>query len=147
MEEKISRVNNKETQSINKKQEEIMDAMLFCNSIVFPMVLKAAIELDIFGIIAKAGPGAYISASEVASQLPTSNPSAPSILDRMLRFLASHSMLSYSFRTLEDGQIEKLYGLTPAFQHFHDSNGESYLSDLLALSSHPTALQVRYTDN
>lgn len=108
----IARIEEKMS-SINKDNEECIDAMLFRNSNLFPMVFKAAIELDLFSIIAKAGPGAHISAAKVASQLPTNNPSASSMLDRVLRFLASHSVLAYSLRTLEDGRTEKLYGLTP----------------------------------
>ncbi|KAJ0102642.1 hypothetical protein Patl1_04824 [Pistacia atlantica] len=130
--------------SINKDNEECIDAMLFRNSHLFPMVFKAAIELDLFSIIAKAGPGAHISAAEVASQLPTNSPSAPSMLDRVLRFLASHSVITYSLRTLEDGRTEKLYGLTPASQLFVGNNDEdeSLWSDLLALPYHPAVQQV-----
>ncbi|KAJ0045132.1 hypothetical protein Pint_04715 [Pistacia integerrima] len=130
--------------SINKDNEECIDAMLFRNSHLFPMVFKAAIELDLFSIIAKAGPGAHISAAEVASQLPTNSPSAPSMLDRVLRFLASHSVINYSLRTLEDGRTEKLYGLTPASQLFVGNNDEdeSLWSDLLALPYHPAVQQV-----
>ncbi|XP_031253936.1 caffeic acid 3-O-methyltransferase-like [Pistacia vera] len=117
-------IDNKETLSINKANEVFVDAMLFYNSIVFPMVLKAAIELNLFKIIAKADPGAHISASKVASQLPSNSPSTPSMLDRVLYFLASHSMLSDSLRTLEDSRIEKLYALTAASQLFVNNNDE-----------------------
>ncbi|KAL8127678.1 hypothetical protein AgCh_014547 [Apium graveolens] len=57
------------------------------------MVLKAAIELDLLEIIAKAGPDAYVTPNEVASMLPTSNLDAPIMIDRILRVLASYSIL------------------------------------------------------
>ncbi|KAL5539571.1 hypothetical protein UlMin_045724 [Ulmus minor] len=80
---------------------------------VLPMVLKAAIELDLLEIIAKAGPGSFLSPTDIASQLPTKNPDGPVMLDRMLRFLACHSILNHSLRTLHDGKVERLYGLGP----------------------------------
>nr|POE53074.1 caffeic acid 3-o-methyltransferase [Quercus suber] len=92
--------------------------MLFSSTQLFPWVLNAAIELNLFGIIAEAGPAACMTPSEIASQLPTHDSDAPSRLDRMLRLLASHSVLTCSFRTLEDGKVERLYGLTPACHFF-----------------------------
>ncbi|KAJ0014137.1 hypothetical protein Pint_20456 [Pistacia integerrima] len=84
------------------------------------MVLKVAIELNLFKIIAKASPSAHIS----VETLPSSRPSTPSMLDHVLYFLASHSMLSYSLRTLEEGRIEKLYAFTLASQLFVNNNDE-----------------------
>ncbi|KAF7136594.1 hypothetical protein RHSIM_Rhsim08G0116400 [Rhododendron simsii] len=77
-------------------------AMQVIRSSVLPFVLKAVIELEVLDIIAKEGPGAQLSASEIASRLPPSaaasgrNPDAPEMLDQMLRFLASHSILTCS---------------------------------------------------
>ncbi|KAE8673007.1 Caffeic acid 3-O-methyltransferase 1 [Hibiscus syriacus] len=78
-----------------------------------PMILKSAIELDLLEILAKAGPGALLSAKEVASRLPSSNPDAPFMLDRMFRLLSSYSFLTCSLRTLPGGEVERLYGLGP----------------------------------
>lgn len=94
-------------------EEANLFAMQLASASVLPMVLKSAIELDLLEIIAKAGPGAYLSPAEIASQLPTKNPDAPVIVDRILRLLASYSVLTYSLRTLPDGKIERLYGTAP----------------------------------
>ncbi|KAF2323703.1 hypothetical protein GH714_036652 [Hevea brasiliensis] len=130
--------------SIESYQEEeaCLDAMIFSSSRVFPLVLRTAIELNLFDIIAKAGPGAYVSASEIAAQLPTSNPEAPSMLDRMLRLFATHSLLSYSSRTLEDGRIEKLYGLTPACKFFLGTVEEGSFAPFSAFAYHRATLEV-----
>lgn len=83
----------------NKGEEDNYSyAMELASSSVLPMVLMAAVELKVLDIIAKAGPGAQLSPSEIASQLPaaTRNPDAPEMLDRMLRLLASHSILTCS---------------------------------------------------
>ncbi|GAB4826099.1 Caffeic acid 3-O-methyltransferase [Ancistrocladus abbreviatus] len=88
-------------------------AMTLTSGSVPPMVLKAVVELDVLEIIKKAGPDVYLSSAEIAAQLPTSNPDSAVMLDRMLRLLASYSVLNYSLRTLPDGRIERLYGLAP----------------------------------
>lgn len=94
-------------------EEANLFAMQLASASVLPMVLKAAIELDLLEIMAKAGPGAFLSPNDLASQLPTKNPEAPVMLDRMLRLLASYSILTCSLRTLPDGKVERLYGLGP----------------------------------
>lgn len=94
-------------------EEANLFAMQLASASVLPMVLKAAIELDLLEIMAKSGPGVFLSPTDIASQLPTKNPDAPVMLDRMLRLLASYSILTYSLRTLADGKVERLYGLGP----------------------------------
>ncbi|XP_009352092.2 caffeic acid 3-O-methyltransferase-like [Pyrus x bretschneideri] len=94
-------------------EEASLFAMQLASVSVLPMVLKAAIELDLLEIMAKAGPGVFVSPADLSSQLPTKNPDAPVMLDRMLRLLASYSILTYSLRTLQDGKVERLYGLGP----------------------------------
>lgn len=94
-------------------EEANLFAMQLASASVLPMVLKAAIELDLLEIMAKAGPGAFLSPGEVAAQLPTQNPEAPVMLDRIFRLLASYSVLTCTLRDLPDGKVERLYGLAP----------------------------------
>ncbi|GAB4858622.1 Caffeic acid 3-O-methyltransferase [Ancistrocladus abbreviatus] len=86
-------------------------AMTQTSGSVPPMVLKAVIELGVLEIIKKGGPGAHLSSAEIADQLPTHNPDAAVMLDRMLRLLSSYSVLTHSLRTLPDSRVEGLYGL------------------------------------
>ncbi|XP_010061962.2 caffeic acid 3-O-methyltransferase [Eucalyptus grandis] len=88
-------------------------AMQLATASVLPAVLTAAIELDLLEIMARAGPGAYLTPGEVASQLPTQNPDAPVMLDRIFRLLASYSVLTCTLRDLPEGKVERLYGLAP----------------------------------
>nr|POE55165.1 caffeic acid 3-o-methyltransferase 1 [Quercus suber] len=92
----------------------------------------SAFELNLFGIIAREGPVACITTSEIASQLPTkdSDSDTPSRLDRMLRVLVSHSLLTCSIHTLEDGRVERLYGLTPTSYFFVEKDDGSSLASL-----------------
>ncbi|KAF5743429.1 putative caffeic acid O-methyltransferase [Tripterygium wilfordii] len=94
-------------------EEANLFAMQLTSASVLPMVLKSALELDLLEIINKAGPGAYLSPADIASHLPTNNPDAPVMLDRILRLLASYSILTCSLRTLPDGKVDRLYGLAP----------------------------------
>lgn len=98
-------------------------AMQLAGASVVPMALKAAIELDLLEIMARAGPGAYLSTAQIASHLPTQNPDAPTMLDRLLRLLASYSVLTCSLVTRDDGRTERLYGLAPVCK-FLTRNGD-----------------------
>nr|QAX90936.1 caffeic acid O-methyltransferase [Catalpa bungei]QAX90959.1 caffeic acid O-methyltransferase [Catalpa bungei] len=46
--------------------------------------------------------------------LPTTNPDAADMIDRILRLLASHSVLICSLKQLPDGGVERRYSLAPA---------------------------------
>ncbi|OMO82366.1 O-methyltransferase, family 2 [Corchorus olitorius] len=80
---------------------------------VLPMALKTAVEIGLLEIIAKAGPGAQLSASDIAAQMPTKNQAAPIMVDRIARLLASHGVLRCSVVGLE-----RLYSLSPVAYYF-----------------------------
>ncbi|KAK8502708.1 hypothetical protein V6N13_046828 [Hibiscus sabdariffa] len=121
-------------------------AMQLISSSVVPMALQAAIELGVLEIIQRAGPDAMLSPSQIASQLPCqSNPKAPTVLDRILRLLASHSILTFSLVTnLKDGQVERLYGLAPVAKYFIRSPSGGSLSPLLDLYQDKVTLDSWY---
>ncbi|RVW23690.1 (S)-scoulerine 9-O-methyltransferase [Vitis vinifera] len=84
--------------------------------IAVQMALKAAMELNVFNIIANAGPNAQLSCVEIVSKIPTTNPNAAVALDRILRTLTFNSILTASLRPCKDGTTikqERTYGLTP----------------------------------
>ncbi|XP_042944626.1 (S)-scoulerine 9-O-methyltransferase-like [Carya illinoinensis] len=85
--------------------------------VTIQMVLRATIELNVFNIIADVGPDAYLSAAEITSKIPTTDPnSAAYTLERILRFLGAQSILSRSQKPLgnngENARHEWTYGLT-----------------------------------
>ena len=120
-------------------EEANLFAMQLASASVLPMVLKSAIELDLLEVMAKAGPGAFLSPKEVASQLPTKNPDAPVMLDRILRLLASYSILTCSLRTLPDGKVERLYGLGPVCK-FLTKNDDGVTLSALSLMNQDKVL-------
>ncbi|XP_047337522.1 caffeic acid 3-O-methyltransferase-like [Impatiens glandulifera] len=99
--------------SNNENEEAFLFAMQLASASVLPMVLKSAIELDLLEIIAKAGPGAYVSPTELAVELPTKNPGAAVMLDRILRLLTSYSVLDCKLKEITGGGVERLYALAP----------------------------------
>ncbi|CAA7048915.1 unnamed protein product [Microthlaspi erraticum] len=119
---------------ISSDEEASLYAMQLGSSSVLPMVLKSAIELDLLEIMAKNGgfSGAQMSPSELASHLPTKNPDAHLMLDRILRLLASHAILTCSVRKLPDGGAERLYGLDTVCKYLtNNEDGVSLATHVL----------------
>ncbi|GAU19816.1 hypothetical protein TSUD_170410 [Trifolium subterraneum] len=129
------------TQQIDDSNDTLL-AMVLGANLVFPAVLNAAIELNLFEIIDKESSldnGGFMSSFEIASKLPTQHSDLPNRLDRMLRLLATHSLLSISNRANDDdGSLVRVYGLTPSGKYF--VNGENdcgYLGSMASYLSHP----------
>ncbi|WJX75276.1 hypothetical protein P8452_58825 [Trifolium repens] len=140
--------NEKDNHAVETLNPQIDDnndtllAMVLGANLVFPAVLNAAIELNLFEIIAKENSldnGGFLSAFEIASKLPTQHSDLPNRLERMLRLLASHSLLSVSNRTNDDdGSLVRVYGLTPSGKYFvNDENDTGYLGSMASYLSHP----------
>ncbi|RZB44440.1 isoliquiritigenin 2'-O-methyltransferase-like isoform X2 [Glycine soja] len=120
-----------------------LSAMLLSTNLVYPAVLNAAIELNLFEIIAKATPaGSFMSSHEIASKLPTQHPDQPNRLDRMLRLLASYSVLTTSTRTTHHGATETVYGLSQVGQYFVPDGTRGYLASFTTFVCYPPLLQV-----
>ncbi|PHT53547.1 hypothetical protein CQW23_08009 [Capsicum baccatum] len=135
--------------SINQSQTGIEDedfgfALQLASASVLPMVLKSAIELDILEIMAKAGPGAFISPSELAAQLPTKNPHASVMLDRMLRILAAYSVFHCTLRTLPDGRVERLYSLAPVCKFLTKNADGASVAPLLLMNHDKVLMESWY---
>ncbi|KAL0009031.1 hypothetical protein SO802_010533 [Lithocarpus litseifolius] len=120
----------------NLKQEEEESfpyAMQLVNSCALPMALQSTIELGVFDILAKAGPGAKLSPSQIVAQMPTKNPEATVMLDRILSMLASHSVLGCSVVADEFGSYQRLYSLSSVSKHFVRNEDGVSLGPLMAL--------------
>ncbi|XP_038726207.1 caffeic acid 3-O-methyltransferase-like [Tripterygium wilfordii] len=119
------------------EDEHFSYAMELVNSSVLPMALYAAIELEVFEILAKAGKGARLSSSEIAKQMPTKNPDAPMMIERILNLLASHSVVACYVdddgHGSGSGLFRRLYGLTPVTKYFVKNEDGVSLGRLMAL--------------
>ncbi|CAN4085619.1 unnamed protein product [Withania somnifera] len=126
------------------EDEDFLYAMTLGSASVLPMVLKSAIELDLLEIMAKAGPGAFISPSELAAQLPTKNPEAPIMLDRMLRLLATYAILNCTLRNLPDGNVERLYSLAPVCKFLTKNADGVSVAPLLLMNQDKVLMESWY---
>ncbi|KAL0913176.1 hypothetical protein M5K25_016615 [Dendrobium thyrsiflorum] len=113
---------------------------LVCLS-AFPLTLKAAIELKLLETISLAGPGAQLSPSEIASRLPfISNPQAPVMLDRILRLLASYSILTCSLSP----SGERRYGAAPVCKFLTPNADGDSIAPLVLLGNAKVFMESRY---
>lgn len=101
-------------------QEAFLTAMQIMNSSTVHGVLTALSELNVFDIIVqKAGYDGYLHPDEIASNLPTKNPEASDMLDRMLRLLASHSIIKCKLvNNSGNALLTRSYGLTSISRYF-----------------------------
>ncbi|MED6120810.1 hypothetical protein PIB30_024376 [Stylosanthes scabra] len=123
------------------EDDACMYALLLSSLQVFPFILNAAIDLNLFEIFSELAPnGEYLSVSEIASKLPThvQHPQLHNRLDRILRVLASFSVLNSSSVHINNedeggfGRVERLYSLTHAAKYFlkNQTHNLAFLSNL-----------------
>ncbi|KAK9270315.1 hypothetical protein L1049_025893 [Liquidambar formosana] len=121
------------SQAVEKEEEVGKLAIRLANTVILPMAIKSALELNILDIISAAGDGAFLSPSDISAQLPTNNPAAPVLLDRLLRLLASHSILKCSLQTGDHGHVERLYGMAPVSKFLTRNQDGGSVGPLLLL--------------
>ncbi|XP_059640217.1 caffeic acid 3-O-methyltransferase-like isoform X2 [Cornus florida] len=133
-------------------------AMQLVSASVLPMVLKAAIELGLLEIMERAGPGALLSPFDIASQLPTANnsPEVPIVLDRILRLLASYSILTCSLNIVNSNhdidksdhhhhlEVHRLYGLAPVSKYFIPNKDGASLAPLFGVMQDKVMIDMWY---
>lgn len=111
---------------------------------ILGMVTTAAIQLDLFEIMAKAstvngtspfGDDAIrLSSNDIVAHLPTQNPTASAMLERILQFLAAKSILNRTVVAGEDGKQKSLFGLTSICKYYiSDQDGVSLAPTLVML--------------
>ncbi|XP_010687941.2 cathecol O-methyltransferase 1 [Beta vulgaris subsp. vulgaris] len=120
-------------------EEEIEEnygyAFQIAQSMALPMVMHTIVELDVLGIIARGGPGCELLASEIVASLPeVRNPSAASMLDRMLWLLATYKVVTCSIVKSEDGGVKRKYGLAPVAKYFVPNEDGVSLAPLMSLN-------------
>ncbi|KAL0889146.1 hypothetical protein Bca101_013129 [Brassica carinata] len=131
---------------LTKEEKEVDEKMVslqaesIVNTMAFPMVLKAALELGVIDTVAAVGNGAWLSPFEISCSLPTkpTNPEAPMLLDRMLRLLVSHSILKCRMVESKSNdrtrKMEYVYAAEPVCKYFlKDSDGSGSLASLFML--------------
>lgn len=134
-------------QKMVAEEESFNYAMQLVNSTVLPMAMQSAIELGVFDIIDKAGVGAKLSAKDIAEQLSCKNPDAATMLDRVLRLLASHSIIDCTVIDDEKGHpphLQRLYSMAPVTKYFAWNGGGGSLGPLMVLTQDKAILDSWY---
>ncbi|GAV71963.1 Methyltransf_2 domain-containing protein/Dimerisation domain-containing protein [Cephalotus follicularis] len=135
---------NPMTQDHDQEQEGGTLAIRLAHLVALPMVLKSALELNLIDTIFTAGDGAFLSPSELASQLSTKNPDAPVLLDRMLRRLASYDILKCSLRAGENGEVERSYGAGPLCKFLAKNQDGGSVADFFLLHHDKVLMESWY---
>jgi caffeic acid 3-O-methyltransferase len=105
-----------------KEENTFPYAMQVATSTVLPMALRSAIELGVFEILA-----------QIVQQMPTKNPDAPMMLDRILRMLATHSLLDCSVVADDSVSFQRLYSLSLMSKNFVSNEDGVSLGPFMAL--------------
>ncbi|XP_009335248.2 caffeic acid 3-O-methyltransferase-like [Pyrus x bretschneideri] len=117
-----------------KEEDSYCHALQLVVSSVLSFSMQSAIELGVFDIIAKEGPNAKLSSSEIAAHIGTTTPDGPMMLDRLLAVLASNSVLDC---TVVNGKLDKcfrrLYSLTPVSKYFVTNEDGVSLAPVLTM--------------
>lgn len=101
-----------------------------CN--MFPMALGAAVQLDLFEILAVAGDHGVVglSLSDIISRLPTTANGSALVLHSIIRLLVSHFLLTCSTNVvleINGAATEPRYGISRAGKFFvKDESGVSF---------------------
>lgn len=121
-----------------------LHGMHLSSLITFPMALRAAINLNVFQIIADSGPESLLSPSEIVSKMPTTNPQAAATLDRLLRVLAANNVLTMSRRSSKASNIECVYGLTSGSRSLVKGEDGVSMAPLVLLCTDRTMVESCY---
>ncbi|KAL5540008.1 hypothetical protein UlMin_043963 [Ulmus minor] len=92
-------------------EEANLFALKLASASVLPMVLKVAIELELLEIIAKAGPGSFLSPTNIASQLPTKTRMyhlKDAVLDGGIPFNKAYGMTAFEYHGT-DPKFNKIF--------------------------------------
>ncbi|RRT38431.1 hypothetical protein B296_00049412, partial [Ensete ventricosum] len=107
-------------------EEACMYAVELASGPIMPMTVGAAAELGIFEILVKAGPTPKLSAADIAAQMPTQNPQAAVMVDRILRLLAAYNVVRCTVETGADGRPLGKYGPAPVCKYLAKNEDGAY---------------------
>ncbi|KAL2939677.1 Caffeic acid 3-O-methyltransferase 1 [Bienertia sinuspersici] len=83
------------------------------NSIALPMVMKVTTNMGVLQLIHDHASPSGLSTAEIANHINSPNPNAPDMLDRMLRLLATFSVVRCTTISTVDGGLERRYSPSP----------------------------------
>ncbi|BFG20467.1 hypothetical protein CerSpe_067410 [Prunus speciosa] len=144
---KINHVETEDEITKEEEEESFCYAMQLVGSSALSISLQSAIELGVFGIIAREGPGAKLSSSEIAAKIGTKNSEAPMMMDRILRLLTSHSVLHCSLVAANEDEngasdFQRVYSLGPVSKYFVNDEEGGSLVPMVALGQAKVVMEA-----
>ncbi|BBN19063.1 protein MpOMT22 [Marchantia polymorpha subsp. ruderalis] len=131
-------------QNIGEDEAGMLQALQMSVMVTLPFSLKAAINLGVPKILVDAGPGAELTAEEIATSIAkVSNCCAdPKNLDRILRILASHNVVTeiVSKDAKDSDSAQRSYGPTSTLKYFTDNEDGVSLAPFLSVAIDPVFL-------
>ncbi|OAE21660.1 hypothetical protein AXG93_4170s1010 [Marchantia polymorpha subsp. ruderalis] len=129
-------------QNFGDDEAGMLQALQMSVMVTLPFTLKAAINLGVPKILVDAGPGAELTAEEIATSIAkVSNCCAdPKNLDRILRILASHNVVTENVSKDANDSAQRSYGPTSTLKYFTDNEDGVSLAPLLLVTSEPVLL-------
>ncbi|PTQ45205.1 hypothetical protein MARPO_0015s0024 [Marchantia polymorpha] len=128
-------------QNFGDDEAGMLQALQMSVMVTLPFTLKAAINLGVPKILVDAGPGAELTAEEIATSIAkVSNCCAdPKNLDRILRVLASNNIVTeiVSKNGNDSDCTQRSYGPTSTLKYFTDNEDGVSLAPFLLLSTDP----------
>ncbi|KAF5784783.1 putative (Iso)eugenol O-methyltransferase [Helianthus annuus] len=123
-----------DTYKMTEEEEGLLRVNQINGGIVLPIVIKTAIELDLFEIMAKTPVGNF-SSLDLASSLPRQTQETPVLIERILRFLAGHSVVTSTVVKDEHRDSRNLYGMTAVSKNYvQRQDRTSHASSLLFIN-------------
>lgn len=116
----ISPTNQSKKMISKEEEEDMLSVMQLPISLALNMVLKVTMELGIFDLLSL---NSQLSSSQIASKIPTKNPQAPIMIEKILSFLANQSLLKFTLFK-EDDENGPFYSLTPLSRNLVSNNDE-----------------------
>ncbi|KMZ69290.1 Glutathione S-transferase-O-methyltransferase fusion protein 14 [Zostera marina] len=132
-----------------EETEAYVYAMQLAIGSVLPMSLKVATELGVFDILANVDSKKFLSTKEIADKLSIENPSAPIMLDRILRCLSSHNILNCKLKSnggTDEINIDtsRLYGASSVSRYFTKNEDGVSLRPLLCFVQDEVIMKTWY---
>nr|GEW36808.1 caffeic acid 3-O-methyltransferase-like [Tanacetum cinerariifolium] len=118
---------------VSLEEEELLRVMQMLAAAILPMVMKTAIELDLFEIMVKVNNGGgEFTSSDIVSHLPARNSQTIFKIERILKYLASKSILTSKIVTDQNEDTKKLYSMTRICKYFvNNEDGVSFANFFL----------------
>ncbi|XP_061962377.1 caffeic acid 3-O-methyltransferase-like [Populus nigra] len=135
--------NDNQNQTVEEERESFTCAMLLVNASVLPLALKTVVDLGVLGVLdvlSMADPDVGLTAAEIAERIPTRNPEAPGMLERILRLLMNEGVVYCSSELFYEAPMK--YRLGRVGKYFvRDENGVS-LAPLMTLAHDKVYLET-----